>query len=338
MNAAVGATNPALVWQRMPLTGRVLIEASAGTGKTFTIGLIYLRLLLERELRVEQILVATFTDAAAQELRERLRRRLVEAEHCLQRRCADAGDVDVQQVAPADADSLVAWLATNFADAETAQRGLRKIQLARADIDRAPIATIHALCQRIQRDYPLESGAAFAADKLVDETELLRECVEDFWRRRYLTGAIDAREAQAVLSGGPEGLLRDLHAMLAGDATAVAADGLSEMDRQIELLRNTNDIAELRRLAADKRLYAPRKTALSARLIAVADILENGQDIEDGLAAKLDKVFDVAAIEEQQATDAPQRLRTLPLFVRLLQLRELTPLWPSVCSRRFRRR
>ena len=112
MNAAVGATNSALDWQRMPLTGRVLIEASAGTGKTFTIGLIYLRLLLERELRVEQILVATFTDAAAQELRERLRRRLVEAEHCLQRRCADAGDVDVQQVAPADADSLVAWLAT----------------------------------------------------------------------------------------------------------------------------------------------------------------------------------------------------------------------------------
>jgi exodeoxyribonuclease V beta subunit len=323
MNAAVDAPNPPLDWQRMPLGARVLIEASAGTGKTFTIGLIYLRLLLECELRVEQILVATFTDAAAQELRERLRRRLVEAEHCLQRRGAEGGDADVQQVAPADADSLAAWLATNFADAETARRALRRIQLARADIDRAPIATIHALCQRIQRDYPLESGAAFAVDKLVDETELLRECVEDFWRRRYLTGTVDAREAQAVLSGGPEGLLRDLHAMLASDATAVAADGLAEMDRQIELLRNTNDLAELRRLAADKCLYASRKTALSARLTAVADILENGQDIEDALTAKLDKVFDVGAIEEQQAADAPQRLRTLPLIVRLLRLRDL---------------
>ncbi len=64
----------------MPLHGRMLIEASAGTGKTWNIGVIYLRLLLERGLRVEQILVTTFTDAAAQELRERLRRRLVEAE------------------------------------------------------------------------------------------------------------------------------------------------------------------------------------------------------------------------------------------------------------------
>jgi len=71
----LAATIPALQWQRMPLDGRILIEASAGTGKTWNIGVIYLRLLLERGLRVEQILVTTFTDAAAQELRERLRRR-----------------------------------------------------------------------------------------------------------------------------------------------------------------------------------------------------------------------------------------------------------------------
>ena len=73
----------ALDWKPSPLAGRVLIEASAGTGKTYTIGLIYVRLLLERGLRVEQILVATFTERAAQELRDRLRTRLVETEHVL---------------------------------------------------------------------------------------------------------------------------------------------------------------------------------------------------------------------------------------------------------------
>ena len=74
----------ALRWRELPLDGRVLIEASAGTGKTWTIGVVYLRLLLERGLGVEQILVTTFTEAAAQELRERLRRRLVETEQWLE--------------------------------------------------------------------------------------------------------------------------------------------------------------------------------------------------------------------------------------------------------------
>src|ERR1700760_2292299 len=78
-------------WRTMPLAGRVLIEASAGTGKTYTIGLIYLRMLLERGLRVEQILVATFTERAAQELRDRLRTRLIETEHAIAD-AAPAGD------------------------------------------------------------------------------------------------------------------------------------------------------------------------------------------------------------------------------------------------------
>src|SRR5690606_3090964 len=72
-----------LRWRNLPLDGRVLIEASAGTGKTWNIGLVYLRLLVERGLGVERILVTTFTEAAAQELRERLRRRIVEVEHWL---------------------------------------------------------------------------------------------------------------------------------------------------------------------------------------------------------------------------------------------------------------
>ena len=66
-----------LDWRTMALGGRTLIEASAGTGKTWSIGLVYLRLLLERDIGVEHILVTTFTVAAAQELRERLRQRIV---------------------------------------------------------------------------------------------------------------------------------------------------------------------------------------------------------------------------------------------------------------------
>ncbi|MGB0866706.1 MAG: UvrD-helicase domain-containing protein, partial [Granulosicoccaceae bacterium] len=67
----------------LPLSGTHLIEASAGTGKTFTLSHLYLRLIVERDLSVEQILVVTFTRAAVQELRSRLRKIIVEARRAI---------------------------------------------------------------------------------------------------------------------------------------------------------------------------------------------------------------------------------------------------------------
>src|SRR5882724_10479478 len=64
-------------------TGVCLVEASAGTGKTFTIAGLFLRLILERDLSVREILVVTFTEAATEELRERIRRTLVDAMRAL---------------------------------------------------------------------------------------------------------------------------------------------------------------------------------------------------------------------------------------------------------------
>lgn len=302
---------PPLDWRAMPLHGRVLIEASAGTGKTWNIGVIYLRLLLERGLRVEQILVTTFTDAAAQELRERLRRRLVEAERLLEAAARDA----------ASANPLESWLAALCPDADSTRLALRRIQLARSDLDRAPVSTIHALCQRIQRDYPLQSGAAFADDQLFDEQQLMRECVEDFWRRRYLAGAVDPREAELLLKDGPEGLLRDLGGLANSVDARIEAGGLAELERALGVLRTDASIAELRRLAGDKSLYAPRKTALSNRLGKIADALQN--DDEGALASALDKTFEPEAILEQQAPGSTAPLQAHPSIQALQALRPL---------------
>ncbi|MBW2436845.1 MAG: UvrD-helicase domain-containing protein, partial [Deltaproteobacteria bacterium] len=60
-----------------PLEGINLIEASAGTGKTFTIEGLFLRLICERQLQIDQILVVTFTKAATEELKDRIRSKLV---------------------------------------------------------------------------------------------------------------------------------------------------------------------------------------------------------------------------------------------------------------------
>ena len=62
--------------QYAPLEGVNLIEASAGTGKTYTLTSLYIRLLIEQGLLVDQILVVTFTVAATQELKDRIRQRL----------------------------------------------------------------------------------------------------------------------------------------------------------------------------------------------------------------------------------------------------------------------
>ena len=203
MNDAAQRIEP-LDWRTLPLSGRVLIEASAGTGKTHNIGLIFLRLILEANIPVEKILVVTFTDAAAQELRERLRARLAEAERWLQAHDAGARD------------ELGTWLENTY-PGDAAKIALRHVQLARVNLDRAPIATIHAVCQRILRDFPLDSGSAFGAETLFDETELLRECLDDFWRRRYLGGESDPAE-EDVLAKGPQDLLWDLRDLLARDA------------------------------------------------------------------------------------------------------------------------
>ena len=318
-DATAAAALPALDWRRMPLQGRVLIEASAGTGKTWNIGLIYLRLLLERELRVEQILVTTFTDAAAQELRERLRRRLIEAEHLL---------AAVTPEPAADDHSLQNYLSSLCPDEDSHQRVLRRIQLARTDLDRAPVSTIHALCQRIQRDYPLESGAAFANDKLFDEQQLQRECVEDFWRRRYLTGIVDPREAELLLKDGPEGLLRDLGGLSNNNDAQIKSGGLAELERQLAALRTTENITELLRLADDKKIYAPRVRALANALKAIALLLQNNTpvDIEAGLREQLKGTFDPASVAKQESPDRPGALTGHPLIVALQQLNTLLQL------------
>lgn len=320
MTAVDTAALPALDWRRMPLQGRILIEASAGTGKTWNIGLIYLRLLLERDLRVEQILVTTFTDAAAQELHERLRRRLVEAERLLESAPVErAGD-----------NSLESYLAMLCPDADSRRHALRKIQLARTDLDRAPVSTIHALCQRIQRDYPLESGAAFANDKLFDEQQLQRECVEDFWRRRYLAGEVDPREAALLLRDGPEGLLRDLGGLANSTDAQIEAGGLGGLERQIAVLRSEATLAELQRLAGDKSLYGSRKTALANRLGKVAAALRNGD--EEQLAAALDKTFEPDNVLEQEAPESVGTLNDHPLIRALQALRPLLQ-WRAVFTR-----
>jgi exodeoxyribonuclease V beta subunit len=182
-----------------PLHGVRLIEASAGTGKTYAISRLYLRLLLERGLDVREVLVVTFTRAATGELRGRIREVIQEALHALEGE-GDTGD-----------EVMASALA--HCDRETAKRRLRS---ALANMDEAAVFTIHGFCQRVLQEHALESGAPFEAVFVESEDDLLRATVEDFWRRTFYPVEAEglARLADAAY-GGPEALKRALAPYLA---------------------------------------------------------------------------------------------------------------------------
>jgi len=155
----------------VPLEGVRLIEAGAGTGKTYNIEGLYLRLLLDAGLAVDQILVLTFTVAATEELRSRIRHRLARL------RAALAGD-------PVN-DTLVSGLA---ARRSLPDRSLRFVEEALLDFDRAAIFTIHGFCQRLLTEHAFESGSRFDTELVADPSPIIEEAAADFWRR-HLYGA-----------------------------------------------------------------------------------------------------------------------------------------------------
>jgi exodeoxyribonuclease V beta subunit len=145
-----------------------LIEASAGTGKTYAIAMLVLRFVTEYSLKIEEILLVTFTRAATEELAERIRKRLVEARDLLEGEGLQAKD-----------QTLQCW-ADSLEDRHTA---LIKIRTALADIDRAAVFTIHGFCQRMLQEQALESGQLFDVELQPDAEVIRRGAAEDFWRK-----------------------------------------------------------------------------------------------------------------------------------------------------------
>ncbi|MEO4048025.1 exodeoxyribonuclease V subunit beta [Pseudomonas sp. CAU 1711] len=153
-----------------PFAGRSLIEASAGTGKTWTLTALYARLLLERELSVGQILVVTYTTAATAELRERIRARLAELLALY-----EGGE---------SGDGFLNELRRRY----PGEQARRRLLLAVHGFDEAAIFTIHGFCQRALQDSAFEAGGDFDAELTQDDRELLDALLGDAWRH-VLAGA-----------------------------------------------------------------------------------------------------------------------------------------------------
>ncbi|WP_434990696.1 exodeoxyribonuclease V subunit beta [Xanthomonas melonis] len=221
--SASTVTDPYL---QLPLDGVRLIEASAGTGKTFTLATLFTRLVVERGLRIGQILAVTFTEAATQELRRRIRERLVLAATLVPDAPVGAAPAatdladDPSRPGPLlqDAPDVLltrAILAAHLAaSGETPAALRRRLQQAVEEIDLAAVFTIHGFCARVLREHALESGQAFAAPQLLaNDRELLGEVAADLWRQRAADAAM-AEDLIALWSGGPPELATDLRVLV----------------------------------------------------------------------------------------------------------------------------
>ncbi|NDY91496.1 UvrD-helicase domain-containing protein, partial [Ideonella livida] len=223
-----------------PLHGAQLIEASAGTGKTWTIAALYLRLVLGHGLAGSdpqtataypggpllpgQILVMTFTRAATRELSDRIRARLLEAARAF--RAAD------EEGAPAPADPLLAGLLQAYPEPAARIRAAWRLAQAAEAMDESAIHTIDAWCQRMLREHAFDSGSLFDEELVPDEAELLAQAARDYWRQQvYPLDDAALGEVLKVWSGVPA-LLEDARQLL-----ALPPEVLDPDDRPVPALR-----------------------------------------------------------------------------------------------------
>lgn len=191
-----------------PLFGSQLIEASAGTGKTYTIALLYTRLILQhgqaqafhRALTPEEILVVTFTDAATQELKDRIRARLSDAAQCFL-------DPD------ASGDPSLLDLRDSYPPEEWPDCA-RRLTLAMQSMDQAAVSTIHGWCYRMLREHAFDSGTLFQQTLNTNMQDIHAELIRDYWRRHFYSLSADSAALIAGTFSSPDALLKAVQPLL----------------------------------------------------------------------------------------------------------------------------
>lgn len=261
----------------LPGPGRLVLEASAGTGKTFALSALATRLIADGLVDVEELLVVTFTRAASAELRDRVRRRLVEAARFL------AGPAPGHGVLIGDPVHRV------LADGDDQIVGERRRRLDRAvvDFDTACITTIHGFCTQVLSSLGSASGHNPDAVLVQDTKELIRGVCADTLTTVSLHGPPPAFRTK----------LSDwVTCVLNNPGVQVVARSNKTQDQEA---------AERVRIAADlvrRRLVLTGGISYDGLLETVRDVLVAAPEA----AVRLARQFPVALIDEFQDTDPVQ--------------------------------
>ncbi len=213
-----------------PLEGTNLIEASAGTGKTYAITGLFLRLVLEKNLSVNEILVVTFTEAATEELKDRIRTKLRQAIQAFQR---------LNNSTSSSEDAFLDDLAKRNRDPKTALARLREALRA---FDQAAIFTIHGFSRRVLHDNAFESGSLFDTELVTEQENLKQEIVDDFWRIHFYQASPLFVNFAIHEKFGPDGLLSLLRGRVAQPYLKIIPQpGIPDTSRQEKNFRASFD-------------------------------------------------------------------------------------------------
>ena len=151
--------------------GVTLLEASAGTGKTFALARIFLRLVVEEGVEVGKILTVTFTKAATEELRGRIRELLVDALASFQGEENQGEDPTITRLKELESVPV--------------EESIRRLRLAITCFDEAIISTIHGFCQRVLAENSLETNCLFEAGLDQSSPALVADAARDYWRAYF---------------------------------------------------------------------------------------------------------------------------------------------------------
>lgn len=230
----------------LPLNQASLIEASAGTGKTYTMANLYLRLILgvecDQPLSVDQILVVTFTKAATQELRDRIRAKLAKVAKWFE-------DIDNQILrkeldVDGDESQFLLKLYDNVKDnLETAKL---RLKIAERDMDLASIFTIDSFCQKMLFQYAFDSGMRFDIDLQPDESELLARLSEETWRELFYSEDKDYIGLVKHFLKTPKNALQQVKGYLTGDLVPLRDNQKEFLDIKKFLLNRKKSINEIK--------------------------------------------------------------------------------------------
>ena len=264
--------------------GRTVIEASAGTGKTFTITAAVTRLVAEEGLALEEILVVTFTRAATAELKDRVRKRMVETLRALEGRPAGPVDDHMRVLLDADAEEL--------------RRRADRLGQALNSFDRAQIFTIHGFAMRLLRKLGFRSRLPYdAAPGDIDEM-LIRRAAGDLALSRFADPEGDAGQIDPI----PPKDLAGIGKKLADTPDARILPEPAEVEGGMRIRAEL--ALEMKKLAA-RRMRAARTVTYDDTLVEARDAL-NDPAVGAGARELLRRRYQAAMVDESQDTDPIQ--------------------------------
>jgi exodeoxyribonuclease V beta subunit len=256
----------------LPLNEKVLIEASAGTGKTYTIGLIVLRLLLEKLLPIEKIVLITFTEAATAELKKNTSER-------------------IREYASKEGENLSLTQKANLLDA-----------IAR--IDEMPVFTIHGFCKRLLSEFAFEIGNFEEMEIIVNQKDIENRVVADFWRREIEKLReveilnLPEKFSPEILRTGIENIINFPDAKIKCEDKKLEASG-------------ENLVASLQYKVGKEFLEALRAEKKKLKVMGFDDLIINAykavkEDFEKILFKAVQKKYEAILVDEFQDTDKTQ--------------------------------